>query len=54
MYAPHWKGAQAHDEAVGYRVVRHPGTLMLPGPAVDARMRRSTERATGSIDHPTS
>ncbi|KDP00132.1 glycosyltransferase family 4 protein [Mycobacterium timonense] len=40
VYAPHWKGAQAHDEAVGYRVVRHPGTLMLPGPAVDARMRR--------------
>src|SRR5579875_2462782 len=24
----------------GYQVVRHPGTLMLPGPAVDARMRR--------------
>ena len=26
--------------SAGYRVVRHPGTLMLPGPAVDARMRR--------------
>ena len=43
VYAPQWKGADAHDEAAGtagYRVVRHPGTLMLPGPAVDARMRR--------------
>ncbi|MEB4210707.1 GDP-mannose-dependent alpha-(1-6)-phosphatidylinositol monomannoside mannosyltransferase [Mycobacterium sp. 94-17] len=40
VYAPHWKGAEAYDEAARYRVVRHPGTLMLPGPAVDARMRR--------------
>lgn len=40
VYAPQWKGAEAHDEAAGYRVVRHPGTLMLPGRAVDARMRR--------------
>lgn len=43
VYAPQWKGADAHDkaaEAAGYRVVRHPGTLMLPGPSVDARMRR--------------
>ncbi len=43
VYAPQWKGADAYDEAAraaGYRVVRHPGTLMLPGPAVDARMRR--------------
>ncbi|OBF94413.1 alpha-(1-2)-phosphatidylinositol mannosyltransferase [Mycobacterium sp. 852014-52450_SCH5900713] len=43
VYAPQWKGAEAFDhaaEAAGYRVVRHPGTLMLPGPAVDARMRR--------------
>src|SRR5437660_10185987 len=43
VYAPQWKGADAHDEAAraaGYRVVRHPGTLMLPGPAVDARMRQ--------------
>src|SRR6201998_1096026 len=42
VYAPQWTGADAHDEAAGaagYRVVRHPGTLMLPGPAVDARMR---------------
>ena len=46
VYAPQWKGADAYDErvdaaeAAGYRVVRHPGTLMLPGPAVNARMRR--------------
>lgn len=43
VYAPKWKGAQAFDEAAeqaGYRVVRHPSTLMLPGPTVDARMRR--------------
>ncbi|MGO9226374.1 GDP-mannose-dependent alpha-(1-6)-phosphatidylinositol monomannoside mannosyltransferase [Mycobacterium sp.] len=42
VYAPQWKGADAFDgaaDAAGYRVVRHPGTLMLPGPAVDARMR---------------
>lgn len=43
VYAPQWKGADAFDELAadaGYRVARHPGTLMLPGPAVDARMRR--------------
>ncbi|CAM4448998.1 GDP-mannose-dependent alpha-(1-6)-phosphatidylinositol monomannoside mannosyltransferase [Mycobacterium basiliense] len=43
VYAPQWKGADAHDEAAraaGYRVVRHPTTLMLPVPAVDSRMRR--------------
>jgi phosphatidyl-myo-inositol dimannoside synthase len=43
VYAPQWKGADAFDEkavGTGYRVVRHPGTLMLPGPAVDGRMRR--------------
>jgi phosphatidyl-myo-inositol dimannoside synthase len=43
VYAPRWKGADAFDDSArtaGYRVVRHPGTLMLPGPAVDARMRR--------------
>src|SRR5262249_44832507 len=44
--APHWRGADAFEAAAaaggeaGYRVVRHPTTLMLPGPAVDARMRR--------------
>ncbi|OHU96996.1 glycosyltransferase family 4 protein [Mycobacterium talmoniae] len=40
VYAPAWKGAGAYDARAGYRVVRHPGTLMLPGPGVDARMRR--------------
>ncbi|MGH3594422.1 MAG: glycosyltransferase family 4 protein, partial [Mycobacterium sp.] len=27
-------------QTAGYQVVRHPGTLMLPGPTVDGRMRR--------------
>ena len=43
VYAPQWKGADAFDDsarAAGYRVVRHPGTLMLPGRTVDARMRQ--------------
>ncbi|MFZ0902525.1 MAG: glycosyltransferase family 4 protein [Mycobacterium sp.] len=41
VYAPQWKGADAFDaETLGYQVVRHPGTLMLPVPAVDGRMRR--------------
>lgn len=43
VYAPQWKGADDFDEkagAAGCNVVRHPGTLMLPGPAVEGRMRR--------------
>ena len=41
VYAPQWKGADDFDaKTVGYQVVRHPGTLMLPAPPVDARMRR--------------
>jgi len=41
VYAPQWKGADAFDAgAAGYRVVRHPGTLMLPGSGVESRMRR--------------
>jgi phosphatidylinositol alpha-1,6-mannosyltransferase len=40
VYAPQWKGADAFDaHAAVYQVVRHPGTLMLPDPAVDIRMR---------------
>lgn len=39
VYAPQWKGAQEYDRAAGYRIVRHPGTLMLPEPGVDRRMR---------------
>ena len=43
VYAPQWKGADEFDDAArstGYRVVRHPHSLMLPGPGVDGRMRR--------------
>ncbi|WNG85639.1 glycosyltransferase family 4 protein [Mycobacterium sp. ITM-2016-00317] len=43
VYAPKWKGAEDYDEvaaATGYRVVRHPGTLMVPEPTVALRMRR--------------
>ncbi|MBV8181593.1 MAG: glycosyltransferase family 4 protein [Mycobacterium sp.] len=41
VYAPQWKGADDFDaQAAGYQVARHPGTLMLPVPSVDVRMRR--------------
>jgi phosphatidyl-myo-inositol dimannoside synthase len=41
VYAPQWMDADAFDATTaGYQVVRHPGTLMLPVPTVDARMRR--------------
>lgn len=41
VYAPQWKGANTFDASTnGYQVVRHPGTLMLPGPSVAGRMRR--------------
>jgi phosphatidylinositol alpha-1,6-mannosyltransferase len=41
VYAPQWKGADDFDaHTAGYQVVRHPGTLMLPGAGVDIRMRR--------------
>jgi phosphatidylinositol alpha-1,6-mannosyltransferase len=51
VYAPQWKGADVFDAHTnGYQVVRHPGTLMLPGPAVDARMRRLiTEQAIDTV-----
>lgn len=39
VYAPRWKGAEEYDRAAPFRVVRHPGTLMLPEPGVDRRMR---------------
>ena len=39
VYAPQWKGAQDYDRAAPFTVVRHPGTLMLPQPGVDRRMR---------------
>ncbi|MBU8834036.1 glycosyltransferase family 4 protein [Mycolicibacterium goodii] len=43
VYAPRWKGAAEYDERAartGYRVVRHPTTLMLPEPVVASRMMR--------------
>ena len=39
VYAPRWRGAQEYDAAAPFAVVRHPGTLMLPVPAVRDRMR---------------
>ncbi|MGB8403772.1 MAG: glycosyltransferase family 4 protein, partial [Mycobacterium sp.] len=42
VYAPKWKGAPEYDARAaeaGYRVVRHPTTLMLPEPTVAMRMR---------------
>ncbi len=39
VYAPKWKGADDYDRAAPFRVVRHPGTLMVPEPGVDRRMR---------------
>jgi len=39
VYAPRWKGAQDYDRTAPFTVVRHPGTLMLPEPGVDRRMR---------------
>ncbi|MFM9378166.1 glycosyltransferase family 4 protein [Gordonia sp. VNK21] len=37
VYAPAWKGCASYDAAAGYRVVRHPTSLMLPTPAVARR-----------------
>lgn len=37
VYAPQWKGAADFDAASSFPVVRHPGTLMLPGPDVAGR-----------------
>jgi phosphatidyl-myo-inositol dimannoside synthase len=39
VYAPDWPGAAAFDAGLPFPVVRHPGTLMLPTPAV---LRRAT------------
>ena len=39
VYAPRWKGCEDYDRAAAYRIVRHPGTLMLPEPGVERRMR---------------
>lgn len=34
VYAPQWPGAAAFDAHLPFPVIRHPGTLMLPSPAV--------------------
>ncbi|MCW2622441.1 MAG: glycosyl transferase, group 1 [Frankiales bacterium] len=39
VYAPAWKGAAAYDARFPHPVVRHPGSLMLPVPAVLRRAR---------------
>src|SRR6185312_6769999 len=39
VYAPRWKRAENYDRTAPFEVVRHPGTLMLPVPDVDTRMR---------------
>jgi len=44
VYAPKWKGApqydrDEYDRDAPFTVVRHPGTLMLPQPGVERRMR---------------
>ncbi len=40
VYASRWKRAEQYDSNAPFEVVRHPGTLMLPVPDVDARMRQ--------------
>jgi phosphatidyl-myo-inositol dimannoside synthase len=37
VYAPNWAGAAQFDERQPFPVIRHPGSLMLPGPAVRTR-----------------
>jgi phosphatidylinositol alpha-1,6-mannosyltransferase len=44
VYAPTWKDSDSYDRDAAYRVVRHPGTLMLPVPSVSNRMRRLIDR----------
>lgn len=44
VYAPAWRGCEAYDREFPHPVVRHPGTLMLPVPAV---LRRAREIARG-------
>src|SRR5690349_13930017 len=42
VYAPTWKDCADYDRRAadaGYRIVRHPTTLMLPEPTVAGRMR---------------
>ncbi|WP_237568607.1 glycosyltransferase family 4 protein [Mycolicibacterium lacusdiani] len=47
VYAPKWKDSSAYDRQaakVGYEVVRHPTTLMVPEPSVARRMRGLIEQ----------
>jgi phosphatidylinositol alpha-1,6-mannosyltransferase len=44
VYAPTWKGSDDFDLAAPYGVTRHPGTLMLPVPAVATTMKRLINR----------
>ena len=37
VYAPKWDGAKEFDAAQPFEVVRHPTSLMLPGPSVTSR-----------------
>jgi phosphatidylinositol alpha-1,6-mannosyltransferase len=46
VYAPVWRGAPEFDDAQGFPVVRHPGTLMLPVPDV-LRRAREVARSEG-------
>jgi phosphatidylinositol alpha-1,6-mannosyltransferase len=46
VYAPAWTGAGPFDAATPFPVVRHPGSLMLPTPAV-FRRARDIARAEG-------
>lgn len=40
VYAPAWPGCATFDRRQPYRIVRHPGRLMLPTPAVARRAAR--------------
>ncbi|HZQ33091.1 MAG TPA: glycosyltransferase family 4 protein [Mycobacterium sp.] len=40
VYAPKWKRAEEYDRRAPFEIVRHPGSLMLPVPDVDTRMRK--------------
>jgi phosphatidylinositol alpha-1,6-mannosyltransferase len=40
VYAPSWPGCAEFDGRQPYRIVRHPGSLMLPTPAVARRAAR--------------
>ncbi len=50
VYAPAWPGAAEFDRAQPFRVVRHPTSLMLPGPAVGRRaVELVAEHGVGAV-----